>query len=159
MKAEALYLEQTEMEQLQQEIASINSRLNKEVDEYRKAIAKEEEKFNEINRLREMLASKREDYERAVVIKKQLNDDIVDINDVVVADVNGFEDQFKLVSGKVNIDAEIPEVSLNSPIGSAVYKKKVGERCFYTAADKRKNEILIKAIRDLDLEQNSNLNR
>ena len=70
-------------------------------------------------------------------------EEIIDIGDVVKIDMIFSEDDreeeiFKLVATTPNLkfDAEIQEVSINSPIGNAMYHKKVGEIATYKVQDK-----------------------
>ena len=87
------------------------------------------------------------------------NESLIDIGDVVRVDIIFAEDDreekiFKLIATTPSFDAEIKEVSINSPIGAAVYHKKVGDFATYKVRDNTfKIEILEKKI--LGLEQES----
>lgn len=95
-----------------------------------------------------------------VEIVENLGDEsLIDIGDIVRVDIIFAEDDreeeiFKLIATTPSIDAEIEEVSINSPIGAAVYHKKVGDFATYNVRDNTfKIEILEKKI--LGLEQES----
>ena len=47
---------------------------------------------------------------------------------------------------------EIQEISINSPMGNSIYKKKVGDRCSYSVND-RQFTVLIKEKLDLSKQQ------
>ena len=50
---------------------------------------------------------------------------------------------FKLVGASGDFNAEIQEISINSPLGSAVYKKKIGDTCSYSV-NNRNFSVLLK---------------
>lgn len=71
------------------------------------------------------------------------DEEIIDIGDIVKIDMIFSEDDreeeiFKLVATTSNLkfDAEIQEVSINSPIGNAMYHKKIGEIATYKVKDR-----------------------
>ena len=77
------------------------------------------------------------------IVEKLDNEELVDIGDVVKIDMIFSEDDreesiFKLVGTAPDFDmnAEIQEVSINSPIGKAMYHKKVGEIATYQVQDR-----------------------
>ena len=97
--------------------------------------------FEEIERINMMLVGElRRMYEilnRIVIIEKHNDQEIVDIGDVIVADMilspDDMEEMtFKLVGASGDFNAEIQEISINSPLGNAVYKKKIGDTCSYS---------------------------
>lgn len=93
----------------------------------------EREERRILGQLQKMYAEK----ERIIIIKKHNEEQIVDIGDILVVDItfsddDSEEDIFKLVGGDSDFTTDIKEISVNSPIGGAVYKKKIGEKCFYT---------------------------
>lgn len=97
-----------------------------------------------------------EELERVVIIEKQNNQEIIDIGDVVSIDIITSPDSktemtLKLVGSTGNFDAEIQEVSVNSPLGSAIYQKKVGDTGTYLVNDK-KFSVLINAKIELEPE-------
>lgn len=92
---------------------------------------------------------------RVEIIEKEDNAEIIDIGDVFKIDIyfssDDFEeDVFKLVGGSADFNKEIKEISLNSPLGKSVYKKKVGDTTSYNVGDRQFN-VLIKSKLDLTL--------
>ncbi len=75
---------------------------------------------------------------RVVIIDKQEEEDIIDFNDIVTVNMifgpdDSEEVQFKLVGylGSNGDNLDIDKVSINSPLGKAVYHKRVGDRTNY----------------------------
>lgn len=99
--------------------------------------------------LKDMISSK----SRIVIVEKQNDENIIDINDIITTDIHYSDSDseeltFKLVGTDGKFDSEIQEISLNSPLGSAVYKKTVGQECSYTV-DKTIVNVLIKKKHNL----------
>lgn len=70
-------------------------------------------------------------------------DDILSIEFINVVDDKGIEN-IKLTGKFIpDTDLEINEITLNSPIGRAIYKKKIGETCSYQVGD---NNVKIRII-------------
>lgn len=95
-----------------------------------------------------------EELTRIVIVDKQQNEDVVDIDDVILVDMiaGSFtrEMVLKLVGTDCNIKSDIQEVSINSPVGKAVYGKKIGDLCSYTV-NNRNMTLLIKSKVDSTL--------
>ena len=72
-----------------------------------------------------------------VVIEKQKNDEVIGVDDIVSLTIDfGDGDKetsiYKLVgSNSLNHDDEIQNISINSPLGQAIYLKHVGEETSY----------------------------
>lgn len=71
------------------------------------------------------------------------DDNLIDIGDVVKIDmifseIDREEETFKLIGTTPNIDSTsaIQEISINSPIGKAIYHKKIGDTAEYKVNDK-----------------------
>lgn len=71
------------------------------------------------------------------------DDNLIDIGDVVKIDMifsetDREEETFKLIGTTPNIDSTsaIQEISINSPIGKAIYHKKIGDTAEYKVNDK-----------------------
>ena len=83
------------------------------------------------------------------VIDDKYDPKLVNIDDVVniefIYSENDIEKEIIKLTGKYipNMDLEIKEVTLNSPIGKAIYKKKIGNICSYQVGN---NEIKIRII-------------
>lgn len=121
--------------------------------------------FEEIERKERMLLGELkkcyDELSRAVIVERHDETDIIDVGDTVRVDLyfseDDFEEQlFKLVGGTPNFDLseEIQEVSINSPMGSSVYKKKVGEQSSYSV-NNRQFTVFIKEKLNLSKQQDS----
>ncbi len=107
-------------------------------------------------RLNGELRNMYESLNRVVIIQKHNNQEIVDIGDVILADMIFSPDDmeemtFKLVGASGDFNAEIQEISINSPLGNAVYKKKIGDTCSYSV-NNRNFSVLLKQKMDLTKE-------
>lgn len=92
------------------------------------------------------LQEKYEMQSRIVLVEKNEDENLIGIGDVLSADINNKEMIFKLVGGVASFSAEIREVTINSPIGKAVYKKKVGDICEYDVNGKKFTLVINKKI-------------
>ena len=97
--------------------------------------------------------------ENNVEIVENLGDDsLIDIGDVVKIDMifsadDREEEIFKLVATTPSFDmeAEIKEVSINSPLGNAMYHKKIGDVASYKVNDRTFTiELKEKVVLDLE---------
>ena len=100
---------------------------------------------------------------RIIIIEKHNNQEIVDIGDVIIADMIFSPDDmeeivFKLVGANGDFNTEIQEVSINSPLGNAVYKKKIGDTCYYSV-NNRNISILLKQKLDLTKENSNSVKK
>lgn len=91
------------------------------------------------------------------IVESMNNESLIDIGDIVRVDIIFDEDDreeetFKLIATTPSFNAKVKEVSINSPIGAAVYHKKVGDFATYKVKDNTfKLEILEK--QNVELEQ------
>ena len=93
---------------------------------YDAALEKENESIEEINRLIDIKMS-------VQIIEKHNILNAVDIGDVVEVELDD-EDVFKVkLTGKFLADSKNGEVTLNSPIGQAIFQKKIGDKVSYNA--------------------------
>lgn len=85
----------------------------------------------------------------AIIVGKHYNADMVDIDDTVYISLNNQPFRVKLTGNYLlSIDDEEEDListTLNSPIGSTIYKRKVGEKLSY-AVDKRVFNVTINDI-------------
>ena len=107
--------------------------------------------------LRESINRCYDELRRIVLVERQNDEEIIDINDVLVIDIcpSGEESDemtFKLVGANGNFMAPLKEISVNSPLGTAVYKKPVGTQCSYSVQGNIIN-VLIKSKINLEEEQ------
>lgn len=145
-ETEKIYLDQKGYQQYLQEIEEIKERLNANSRQKSSAYANavgdgwhdnfefEEAKREEL-KIMGLLRDKVEGLNRIVIIdkneKSQNGNDLVDIDDYVsilllMPDNETEHMVFRLVAS-LSTDRDTKEVSLNSPMGRAVYGKKVGE--------------------------------
>lgn len=100
--------------------------------------------------------------QNAEIIENLEDETLIDIGDVVKVDMifsenNREEEIFKLVTTNPAFDmnSEIKEISINSPAGYAIYRKKVGEVVTYKVMD-REFTLEIKERMNLTFEEDSN---
>ncbi len=102
---------------------------------YDTAIEKETGSILEINRLIDLKTS-------AEIISKHNNQNLVDIGDIVTVDMN--DDLFDVkLTGKFLANSKEGEVTLNSPIGKAVYMKKIGDETTFITYNGKKCSLKI----------------
>lgn len=71
-----------------------------------------------------------------IVSNGEKKKDIVDVGDILIARLkysDNSEDVERIkLTGKYMPNTDLNEISLNSPIGKAIYKKKIGDICSYS---------------------------
>ena len=169
MSDEKIYLDQQGYANLLENIERLKARLHennmgrKDAFDAGAGDGWDSPEFEEIERKERMILGELQrcydELSRVIIIERQGNSDIVDIGDIVRVDMyfsaDDFEEQlFKLVGGTPNfyLTAEIQEISINSPMGNSIYKKKVGDRCSYSV-NNRQFTVLIKEKIDLSKQQ------
>lgn len=169
MNDEKIYLDQQGYANLLENIERVKAKLNETSKERKDAFDAgagdgwDSPEFEEIERKERMILGELQrcydELSRVVIIERQNDSDIVDIGDIVRVDMyysaDDFEEQlFKLVGRTPDFDltAEIQEISVNSPIGNSIYKRKVGDSCSYSV-DNRQFTVLIKEKLDLSKQQ------
>ena len=160
---EPIYLDQSGYDEYLQEIEELEKAIEENNKGRREAFDAgagdgwDSPEFEEIERTNMRLSGKlrdmREALSRIVIIEKHNDQETVDIGDTVLADMVYAPDDkeeitFKLVGSDGNISSEVQEVSINSPLGSAVYKKKIGDTCSYSVND-RNFSVFLKQKLDL----------
>ena len=114
--------------------------------------ALEEHKRQEI-RLSEKIAARKSDLKRIVIVARDLgSSEVIDINDTVNVLLDGDEMTFTLVTGTPDFDAEIPKITVNSPLGKAVYLKEVGYIGSYTVGNRTNNVEIVSKEKEVKLE-------
>ena len=98
----------------------------------------------------------KEQSENVEIVEKSENFDVVQIGDVLLLNMifalNDSEEMIIKLVGRVGkINAEISEVSVESPLGKAIYEKRVSDSVSYIVNDKQFNVDIVKKI---DLEKN-----
>lgn len=102
----------------------------------------------------------REKLRRAVITEQELDPNRIEIGDIVTTDmIYGPQDSeeytFKLVITDGQTNLEIPEISINSPLGSSVYHKRIGEKVSYQVGKAN----IMTYIKSKVLTDKTNLNR
>lgn len=98
--------------------------------EYEQIVQTEHMLVGQLDRQYELLAN-------AELIEKHNDVDSIDIGNVLSVDMLFNNDEveeltFKLVATNGGSNKNMKEVSINSPLGQAVYKKKIGDMCSYS---------------------------
>lgn len=149
-KEDKIYLDQKGYEQFLQEIDEIRKALQKNGknkssafvgavgDGWHDNFEFEEAKREEL-RLGKILQEKLEILSRIEIIDSIIEEsEAINVDDYILAEMKYGDDLpeqmiFKLVGlSTPNFKADIPEISLNSPLGKAVYQKKVGDLVSYS---------------------------
>ena len=114
--------------------------------------ALEQHKRQEV-KLKEKLIARREDLSRIVIVERDLgSSEVIDINDTVNVLLDGDEMTFTLVTGTPDFDAEIPKITVDSPLGKAVYLKEVGYVGSYTVGNRTNNVEIVSKEKKVKLE-------
>ena len=114
--------------------------------------ALEEHKIEEI-RLSEKIAARKSDLKRIVIVARDLgSSEVIDINDTVNVLLDGDEMTFTLVTGSPDFDAEIPKITVDSPLGKEVYLKEVGYVGSYTVGNRTNNVEIVSKEKEVKLE-------
>lgn len=164
---EPIYLDQKGYEEFLKEIESIKASIRQNNLGRREAFNSgagdgwDSPEFEEIERtslrLAGELSRKLEDLDRIIIVEKSNDSDVIDIGDIFTADISTCPEDvremtLKLVGSNGQLGGKIKEVSINSPIGAATYKKRVGDTCSYSVGD-RDFSVFIKEKLDLQKEE------
>ncbi len=103
---------------------------------YDDALEKENGAIMEINRLIDTKNN-------IEIIKQHNNPNLIDIGDIVTIEMNE-DDVFDVIlTGKYLADSKNREITLNSPLGNTIYKKKVGDEAIISTHNNTKQRIKI----------------
>ena len=143
---EPIYMDQNGYNEIIKEIEILKQRLRKNNSGRKEAFNAgagdgwDSPEFEEIERNENLilgeLQKRYNELSRIVIVEKENNSEIIDIGDIILAniiyDVDDAEDIiFKLVGTLGGNQSQYQEVSINSPLGKAVYKKSIGDTCSY----------------------------
>jgi transcription elongation GreA/GreB family factor len=97
--------------------------------------------------LMQQIRDMRDKIENIEIIERNLNSDTIDVGDVVLIETIFDEDDIeemtlKLVGGDGDLKCEIPEISINSPLGKSIYGKKVLDKTSYKVNENVFNVII-----------------
>ena len=110
---------------------------------YDDALEKENGAIMEINRLIDIK-------NKIEIIHKHNDPTLIDIGDVITVEMNG-DDVFDVIlTGKYLANSKIGEITLNSPMGNAIYKKKVGDEINISTHNNTKQKIKILSFKNGD---------
>ena len=139
-------LDKNGLNQLKQEIMLVSEQLNNaklkkgqtfsdDTNSWHDNAAYDQAKL-EVDGLEYQLSSLRRELQEVELVKSHGNTACVDIGDIVELYNKDFDDRFKVLltaNYKVDIgeDDEISEISINSPIGEAIFWKKAGDHTSY----------------------------
>lgn len=80
---------------------------------------------------------------KRIVILDEVEEEIININDIVTVNMIYPETEeiitFELVAGMPDLGSRIMKISVNSPLGKAVYQRKIGEELSYIANNENVN--------------------
>ena len=110
---------------------------------YDDALEKETGAIMEINRLIDIK-------NKIEIIHKHNDPTLIDIGDVITIEMNG-DDVFDIIlTGKYLANSKIGEITLNSPMGNAIYKKKIGDEVIIFTHNNTKQKIKILSFKNGD---------
>lgn len=155
MDNKIIYLDANGYQIFLNELAELEERLfnfrKQNADVFNTGVKEDEHAFEEAvreeHRIVGMISQKREQLERIIIINDSIEENLVDINDFVKVSMvfEGEEEDMiiKLVATPdADIDAEIPEISINSPLGASIYGKMIGSESSYVV-DNAESKITI----------------
>lgn len=80
---------------------------------------------------------------KRIVILDEVEQDIINVNDIVTVNMIYPETEetitFELVAGMPDLGSRIMKISVNSPLGKAVYQRKIGEELSYMVDNEKVN--------------------
>lgn len=80
---------------------------------------------------------------KRIVILDEVEQDIINVNDIVTVNMIYPEIEetitFELVAGMPDLGSRIMKISVNSPLGKAVYQRKIGEEISYIVDNEKVN--------------------
>lgn len=129
-------------------------RVNDEISKLRNDLKHDNiEKINELYELRDQMIRKIEDKRNTLtlvkLIEKENNENILNLGDYATIELDfGDNDKetclIKLVSVESYTENGMECVSINSPLGRALYRKNVGEKTYYMVNNNKVNVTLLK---------------
>lgn len=179
-ETEKIYLDQKGYQQYLQEIEALKEKLNEnnrqKSSAYTSAVGdgwhdnfEFEEAKREEFKIMGLLRDKIEGLNRIVIIEKdeksQNDDNLVDIDDYVsvllLMPNNEIEHMIFRLVASLSTSRDVKEISLNSPMGKAVYGKKVGEIGKYQVNENVFSVQILAKSKELneDLENNNSMKR
>lgn len=139
LDAEGLEKFKERIHQVEKELAEVRMYKGKEAiyqgDNWHDNPTLYQTELNEMTLMR-TLTEMREQLNNVEFIEKIQDSEIVNVGDIVTLEMifapnDKEQNTFKLVGSSGDLRAEIPEVSINSPMGNAIFGKKIGDRATY----------------------------
>ena len=86
---------------------------------------------------------------------ENINEEFVEIGDVINILLSSTDDEpenmvIKLVDIANNTDFNMTEISVNSPLGKSIYKKKIGEKIQYKVNDNTFNVTILNKVNNIN---------
>ena len=136
---EKILLSKEGLEEYKASLQELIEKLGALYEKVSKGLYSMEDIADEEAKLLKKISERREMISRVEIVESHNRDEYVDINEIVTVEFSQNDSYtFTLVAGKAN--SEEDEISINSPLGRAVYNKKVNDVCTYLVG---KNEISV----------------
>ena len=126
-------------------------RINNEISKLRKD--KKIDEANDLYKIKDELLARIEDKQNTLtlvkLIEKQNSENILDLGDTATIELDFGDDDketclIKLVSVDSYTENDLECVSINSPLGRALYRKNIGEKTYYMVNNNKVNVTLLK---------------
>lgn len=169
-KNKVIYLDADGYQSFLDELAQLEERLfefrKQNADVFNNCVNREENAFEEAvreeYRIVGLIAQQREQLKRIIIISNNTEENLVSINDFVkismLFETEEEEMIVKLVATPdADFEAEIPEVSINSPLGASIYGKMIGSEASYIVDGTESKITVINKSKSLDEIINNNL--
>lgn len=154
---ESIYLDEDGLKHYKESIDNLIvnvDRISNEISRLRNDnVSEHVDEIHELYVLREQMLKRIDDMRNTLMlvklIEKENNEDILELGDSATIELN-FDDgdkeicNIKLISTESYIDNDTHYVSINSPLGRALYKKEVGSKTYYMIHNNKVNVIIIK---------------
>lgn len=136
---EKILLSKEGLEEYKASLQELIEKLGALYEKVSKGLYSMEDIADEEAKLLKKISERREMISRVEIVESHNRDEYVDINEIVTVEFSENDSYtFTLVADKPN--SEEDEISINSPLGRAVYNKKVNEACTYLVG---RNEIKV----------------
>lgn len=136
---EKILLSKEGLEEYKASLQELIEKLGALYEKVSKGLYSMEDIADEEAKLLKKISERREMISRVEIVESHNRDEYVDINEIVTVEFSQDDSYtFTLVAGKAN--SEEDEISINSPLGRAVYNRKVNDTCIYLVG---KNEIKV----------------
>lgn len=126
-----IFLTRDEYEKYVDELERMRSELTKKLNNLSKIEILSGESFYTLTT---SIKSKLDDLKRIVIVDEK-EDDTINVNDIVTVDMIYPDSEetvtFELVSNIPDLSSDIMKLSISSPLGAAVYQRKIGEEVSY----------------------------